>query len=1619
MRKTTSKLLTLILTLAIIFSMVPISSVAAASDEAKIGEDYYATLKEAIAAVEQEQKITLLHDITPGETIELGNTRADTTEYTLDLGDYTINGPTASGSAITLSSSKTVNLIASEHGGAVNNASSYSAIGVKSASAKLNIYGGTYKGNVLGVALDAAVAGYGFVVITSGVFIGYERVAFYGSSRITITPGSGVTPVTGWDSARTVTVVDLGPEAAIGSKEYGTLVAAITDVRQGEKITLLHDITLGETIELGKTRADTTEYTLDLGDYTINGPTASGSAITLSSSKTVNLIASEHGGAVNNASSYSAIGVKSASAKLNIYGGTYKGNVLGVALNAAGAGYGFVVITSGVFIGYERVAFYGSSRISFAPDSVVTPVTDWDSARTVTVESKGPEAAIGSKNYLMLADAIADVGQNQTITLLRNIKVNSSFLIDLTEHPYANGVTAYKIDLGNCKISGNYSSAVIYMHHPITVSIIAGSGGIENTNVYGAAFFITHGATINIRGGTYIGGDDSIYCPGGTVVITDGVFIAANDNDSNGSLVANSSGTIAIAFGSAATPATDWNTATTVTVTDSIPPVFTTHPTNKSVTSGDAVTISAEANFTNYYRWQVNTGSGWGIVPNNYTYSGAATNTLVISNASMSMNGYQYRCVATNEIGSTESNAATLTVSLPTSVPAVAMDPVDRSVVEGLNTEFRASASAQPTPTYQWQVDTGSGWINLSNGGIYSGATTGTLTLTGVIMAMTGYQYRCVATNSRGSATTKAATLTVRSSAKSITVGEQTGIMRAKENNSVSFYAATMNVPAGYYPITFNNLPTGVTVSSTIILTYAGALFELGGSSSTVAGTYNNITLSIDGVTSAPFTLTITPQNTVTISTITGVTAPVLGASSVVSGDATEEFTTSVQWCDERNNFLGYNITFDADKVYRAVVSVYAKPGYSLEGIPVNFFTVEGAFKATSTESYIPNGGNESNRRIDVSVTFAPTSSAAGAPVFTVHPTDAEVERYGTVTLTATATGAVSYKWQYMYLSTYEDLTEGGAVGVFGMGVSTNVNTNTLTISDAIGAAYYRCVATNANGYTGSTTAMVDAVFPSVTYSVDVTVNKDGTAWSGFDKEIALYRGDSPEYYSVRVDGKAVFEGVANGTYKVYDHHDEIDTGVTVTVSGADASAALDYYTLRFHVINAGTASGSTIAATYDGDAVTSGAAVLGGKTFTVIATGAGASAYDYDWSGTATSATANYTTTVSSAVNAVCSVTGRTTPTITSGNTYTCENSTGGAFALTATGTTPITWTLSGTVPTGVSVSGNALVVSPATAAGIYSFTVNAANGTSPNATQSFTLIVGADTTKPVVYFVTPYATGADLNDNVIITFSEAMNTTSGTVQLNSLTALSGGAWYGSNTVYTIPYSGLENGTVYTVNISGFKDAAGNTMDSDSTNSFTTVAAATADLSVSVTTPTIVETLAAYLNITVTGEAIESMTLTAYLDVGGELRHAAAIKNGSGRMYIDAAPEAGDYELVIIAEDKSAAGSCKIDVVKYNNDIWVMNTTVNAEGYVILVFNETISAKDGKFDKEVSLNAKAVKPDGKAVTCKLGDDGKSLVTNVKYDELAAGDNTFTVTGVKYAKLFPSYSFTFTADFNK
>ncbi|HET9430042.1 MAG TPA: hypothetical protein VFO70_02640, partial [Chitinophagaceae bacterium] len=94
-----------------------------------------------------------------------------------------------------------------------------------------------------------------------------------------------------------------------------------------------------------------------------------------------------------------------------------------------------------------------------------------------------------------------------------------------------------------------------------------------------------------------------------------------------------------------------------------------------------------------------------------------------------------------------------------TAVAMVTAQPTEKAVCPGGSAVF--SIGATGATAYQWQVDTGSGFTNLTDAGNYSGVNTDALEVSGATESMHGYQYRCVLTGCGPGVNTAAATLSI------------------------------------------------------------------------------------------------------------------------------------------------------------------------------------------------------------------------------------------------------------------------------------------------------------------------------------------------------------------------------------------------------------------------------------------------------------------------------------------------------------------------------------------------------------------------------------------------------------------------------------------------------------------------------------------------------------------------------------------------------------------------------------------------------------------------------------------------------------------------------------------
>jgi hypothetical protein len=89
------------------------------------------------------------------------------------------------------------------------------------------------------------------------------------------------------------------------------------------------------------------------------------------------------------------------------------------------------------------------------------------------------------------------------------------------------------------------------------------------------------------------------------------------------------------------------------------------------------------------------------------------------------------------------------------SAPVVVVNPFDVSTGNFGTATFTSSATGVPSPSCQWQLDSGSGFADIS------GETSTSITISPTLLHDDGNQYRCVFTNGSGTATSLPATLHV------------------------------------------------------------------------------------------------------------------------------------------------------------------------------------------------------------------------------------------------------------------------------------------------------------------------------------------------------------------------------------------------------------------------------------------------------------------------------------------------------------------------------------------------------------------------------------------------------------------------------------------------------------------------------------------------------------------------------------------------------------------------------------------------------------------------------------------------------------------------------------------
>ncbi len=226
---------------------------------------------------------------------------------------------------------------------------------------------------------------------------------------------------------------------------------------------------------------------------------------------------------------------------------------------------------------------------------------------------------------------------------------------------------------------------------------------------------------------------------------------------------------------------------------------FTSQPTGQTVDLGTSVQFSATATGNNAltYQWKKN-GTP---LSNGSRISGVGTTTLTIANIAAG-DAADYSVTVTSASATLTSNTAVLTILAE---PEITGNPVSITKDVSGSATFAGSAKGAATLAYQWFHGT----TPLANGTVSGvtivGATTPTLTVSGLTFAQAG-EYKLRVSNNHGSDTTDTAILTVERRPGAIAPGLPTISANGEVNAILRLADGSMLVGGGFTTVTVNGI---------------------------------------------------------------------------------------------------------------------------------------------------------------------------------------------------------------------------------------------------------------------------------------------------------------------------------------------------------------------------------------------------------------------------------------------------------------------------------------------------------------------------------------------------------------------------------------------------------------------------------------------------------------------------------------------------------------------------------------------------------------------------------------------------------------------------------------------
>ncbi|XP_078326834.1 hemicentin-1-like isoform X12 [Crassostrea virginica] len=600
--------------------------------------------------------------------------------------------------------------------------------------------------------------------------------------------------------------------------------------------------------------------------------------------------------------------------------------------------------------------------------------------------------------------------------------------------------------------------------------------------------------TSNTGGVTQITTSSSKYSLSSSTTASSLTVRSANSND-QGSYVC--SATNSVGTGQA--------TATLV-VSGSLP-TLTLQSTHSAITGNDIVmTCSVSANpAVSSVSWQFQSSSSFSFTTitssSKYSISSTTgTSSLTVRSVASSDNG-QYRCQATNQVGTSQSTT-TLTVS--GSVPTVNIPQNSYSSVTGQDVQIPCSVSANPSASISWTFTstTQSQTSITSSTSKYTfnpSSTDGTLRVRATSSSDSG-TYRCQATNAVGTSS-DSATLSVTGTPPSVNFGSSTYSVVTGQSTQLScFVSATPSATAITWTFQSN------TGGGTVTITSSSSGYSLSTSSSftqstlTVlsaqngnGGTYTCTATNLVGTRSASASLSVSgslpsvniPNNIYSSTTGQDVSIP---CSVSASPSAT------ISWTFISNSQSQITISSSSSK--------YTFNPTSTDGtltVRATSSSDSGTYRCQAT-----NAVGTSSDTATLSVTGSVPSVNFGSSTYTVV-TGQSTQLSCFVSATPSATAIT---W------TFQSNTGGGTVTItssssgYSLSTTSSFTQSTLTVLSAQSGngGTYTCTATNLVGTRSASASLsVSGSLPSVTIP-----NNLYTAITGQDVSIPCSVSASP-----------------------------------------------------------------------------------------------------------------------------------------------------------------------------------------------------------------------------------------------------------------------------------------------------------------------------------------------------------------------------------------------------------------------------------------------------------------------------------------------------------------------------